>query len=45
MDMVESLARRGMENNGTDRDAVVKRVVESLKDLGSQAGVEGGASR
>ncbi|PMD58254.1 uncharacterized protein K444DRAFT_631298 [Hyaloscypha bicolor E] len=45
MDMVESLARRGMENNGTDRDGVVKRVIEGLKDLGSQSGVEGGATR
>jgi hypothetical protein len=45
MDMVESLARRGMENTGTDRDGVVKRVVEGLKDLGGQSGVEGGATR
>ncbi len=45
MDMVESLARRGTENNGTDRDGVVKRVIESLKDLGGQSGVEGGATR
>ena len=45
MDMVESLARRGTENNGTDRDAVVSRVVENLKDLGSQSGVESGATR
>jgi hypothetical protein len=45
MDMVESLARRGTESNGTDRDGVVHRVVESLKDLGGQSGVEGGATR
>jgi hypothetical protein len=45
MDMVESLARRGTENNGTDRDGVVMRVIESLKDLGGQSGVEGGATR
>lgn len=45
MDMVESLARRGMENNGSDRDGVVKRVIDSLKDLGAQSGVEGGATR
>ncbi|RFU31799.1 hypothetical protein B7463_g4534, partial [Scytalidium lignicola] len=45
MDMVESLARRGTENNGTDRDGVVKRVIEELKDLGGQSGVEGGATR
>lgn len=45
MDMVESLVRRGMENTGTDRDGVVKRVIEGLKDLGGQSGVEGGATR
>ena len=45
MDTVESLARRGTENNGTERDAVVSRVVENLKDLGSQSGVETGATR
>jgi hypothetical protein len=45
MDMVESLARRGTENNGTDRDGVVNRVIEGLKDLGGQSGVEGGATR
>lgn len=45
MDMVESLARRGTENNGTERDGVVNRVVEGLKDLGGQSGVEGGATR
>lgn len=45
MDTVEGLARRGLENNGTERDGVVKRVIESLKDLGVQSGVEGGATR
>ena len=45
MDMVESLARRGTENNGTERDGVVGRVIEGLKDLGGQSGVEGGATR
>lgn len=45
MDMVESLARRGTEESGTERDGVVKRVVDELKELGSQSGVEGGASR
>jgi hypothetical protein len=45
MDMVESLARRGTENNGTDRDCVVKRVIEGLKDLGGQSGVEGATTR
>lgn len=45
MDMVEGLARRGTESNGTESDGVVKRVIEGLKDLGGQSGVEGGASR
>lgn len=45
IDMVESLARRGTENNGTDRDGVVGRVIDGLKDLGGQSGVEGGATR
>lgn len=45
MDMVESLARRGTENNGSERDGVVNRVIDGLKDLGGQSGVEGGATR
>jgi hypothetical protein len=45
MDMVESLARRGTENTGTERDGVVKRVIEGLKDLGGQSGVEGATTR
>lgn len=45
MDTIESLARRGTESNGSDRDGVVKRVVDGLRDLGSQSGVEGGATR
>lgn len=45
MDLVESLARRGTESSGTDRDSVIKRVIENLKDLGGQSGVEGGATR
>jgi hypothetical protein len=45
MDTIESLARRGTEANGSDRDGVVKRVVDGLRDLGSQSGVEGGATR
>jgi hypothetical protein len=45
MDQIESLARRGTESNGSDRDHVVKRVVDGLRDLGSQSGVEGGATR
>lgn len=45
MDMVESLARRGTESTGGEQDNVVKRVVDGLKDLGGQSGVEGGATR
>ncbi|KJR80358.1 uncharacterized protein SPSK_05266 [Sporothrix schenckii 1099-18] len=45
MDAVESLARRGTEDNGGPTDGVCKRLVDELRDLGSQSGVEGGASR
>lgn len=45
MAAVESLARRGMEENGSSADQVVQRVTEKLRDLGSQAGVESGATR
>ncbi|KAK1654840.1 hypothetical protein BDP81DRAFT_402809 [Colletotrichum phormii] len=45
MDAVESLARRGTESNGGPTDGVFKRVTEGLRDLGSQAGVEGSATR
>ena len=42
---IESLARRGAESNGSEGDTVVTRVAESLRDLGSQAAVETGATR
>lgn len=45
MAAVESLARRGMEENGSPADQVVQRVTDQLRDLGSQAGVESGATR
>ncbi|KAL2133114.1 hypothetical protein VTI74DRAFT_2916 [Chaetomium olivicolor] len=45
MDEVESLARRGTERTGSAADGTFKRVTEGLRDLGSQAGVEGGATR
>lgn len=45
MAAIEHLARRGTEANGSETDTVIQRVAESLKDLGSQAGVENGASR
>lgn len=40
---VESLARRGTETSPSD--GALKRVTDGLRDLGSQSGVEGGASR
>ncbi len=45
IDAVESLARRGTENNGGPTDGVFQRVTDELRDLGSQSGVEGGATR
>jgi hypothetical protein len=45
IDAIESLARRGAENTGGPTDGVFKRVTDSLRDLGSQSGVEGGATR
>lgn len=45
MATVESLARRGAESNGIDVDMILQRVAESLKDLGSQSGLEQSATR
>jgi hypothetical protein len=45
LSVVEALARRGMEENGSEGDRVVSRVTESLKDLGGQSGIESGATR
>lgn len=45
MAAIESLARRGMEENGSAADGVVKRVTEQLRDLGSQIGIENGCTR
>lgn len=45
MAAVESLARRGMEENGSASDQVIKRVTEQLRDLGSQIAIENGATR
>lgn len=42
---VDWLARRGTESNGSDPDMIVQRVAESLKDLGSQSGLEQSATR
>lgn len=45
MSWIESLARRGTEENGSSADQVVNRVIESLRDLGGQSGIENGATR
>lgn len=45
MAAIESLARRGIEENGSATDEVVKRVTEHLRDLGSQIAIENGATR
>jgi hypothetical protein len=45
IDAVESLARRGTEKTGGPADGVFKRVIDGLRDLGSQSGVEGSTTR
>jgi hypothetical protein len=45
LSVVEALARRGMEENGSEGDRVVSRLTESLKDLGAQSGIESGTTR
>ncbi|KAI4260412.1 MAG: hypothetical protein LQ352_000274 [Teloschistes flavicans] len=42
---IGSLARRGIESNGSGADSVFTRVVECLQNLGPQAGMETGTSR
>ena len=42
---IEGLARRGMENNGSEHDHVIKRAVEALRDLAGQSGIENNAMR
>jgi hypothetical protein len=42
---IESLARRGIENNGSESDNVIQRTVEALRDLGGQSGIENSAMR
>lgn len=42
---IESLARQGMEASGSEPDPTVQRVANSLRDLGSQAHLENGATR
>lgn len=45
MAAVEAMARRGLEENGSDGDKVVARVIDRLKDLGSQSEFEMGTTR
>lgn len=42
---IENLARQGVESNGSEPDPTVQRVANSLRDLGSQASLENGATR
>jgi len=42
---VEAMARRGMEESGSEGDKVVSRFTDRLKDLGGLMGVEQGATR
>lgn len=45
IDAVENLTVRGTDNYGGTADDVLKRVIQELRDLGSQSSVEGSASR
>ncbi|CAI7678300.1 hypothetical protein N7533_002203 [Penicillium manginii] len=42
---IESLARRGIENNGSESDHVIQRTIQELRDLGGQSGIENSAMR
>jgi hypothetical protein len=42
---IESLARRGIEENGSSTDQIINRFIESLRDLGAQSAIENGAAR
>jgi hypothetical protein len=42
---IEGLARRGLENNGSENDHVIERAVTALQDLGAQSGIENNAMR
>lgn len=45
IDAVENLTIRGTDNYAGTADDVLKRVIQELRDLGSQSSVEGSASR
>ncbi|KAI9372793.1 hypothetical protein BJX61DRAFT_423247 [Aspergillus egyptiacus] len=42
---IEGLARRGLENNGSEHDRIIERAVTALQDLGAQSGIENNAMR
>ena len=42
---VEAMARRGLEENGSEGDKTIPRFTEGLKDLGGQTGMETGTTR
>jgi hypothetical protein len=45
MASIEAMARRGLEENGTEGDRVVARVTEALRNLGWQSSIETGSTR
>ena len=45
MASIEAMARRGLEENGSEGDKIVARVTERLRDLGSQSDFEMGTTR
>ncbi len=45
MTSIEILACEGLESNGNGEDSIIERFANSLKDLGSQTGLENGATR
>lgn len=45
MGEIESLARRGLENNGSEYDNVIEGFIMDLKELGTQSSIENSATR
>jgi hypothetical protein len=45
MASIEAMARRGLEENGSEGDRVVARVTAALRDLGWQSSIETGSTR
>lgn len=42
---IENLARQGLESDGSEPDPITQQFANSLKDLGSQSGLENGTTR